>query len=102
MFLTPPWQESLDRSCHRGSVTRGDVATVPASRTAASRCSLSGPRAPFEVLAGMMLASAALTAFFFWTAWAAGTERPGATHTYTNNWPYEPLVGNAPTSGTFM
>ena len=44
----------------------------------------------------------ALTAFFFWTAWAAGTERPGATHTYTNNWPYEPLVGNAPTSGTFM
>lgn len=65
MFLTPPWQESLERSCHRGSVTRGDVATVPASRTAASRCSLSGPRAPFEVLAGMMLASAVMVAFFF-------------------------------------
>ena len=25
--------------------------------------------------------------FFFWTAWAAATERPGDTVTYTNNWP---------------
>ncbi|WP_240125978.1 nitric-oxide reductase large subunit [Thermomonas alba] len=45
----------------------------------------------------------ALTAFFFWTAWAAGTDRPGETHrTYTNNWPYEPLTGNTPTSDTFI
>ena len=44
----------------------------------------------------------ALAAFFFWTAWAAVTERPGTTKSYTNNWPYEPLVGNAPTSGAFM
>ena len=36
--------------------------------------------------------------FFFWTAWAAGTERPGLDHTYTNNWPHDPSVGNrAPT-----
>jgi len=46
-------------------VTRGDVATGPAVRTLATRCTLSGPRAPFEVLAAMMLASAAMTAFFF-------------------------------------
>ena len=39
----------------------------------------------------------ALTAFFWWTAWAAMTERPGSTVTYTNNWPGEPLIGNAPT-----
>src|SRR6478672_12639617 len=46
----------------------------------------------------------ALTAFFWWTAWAATTERPAASDaaepnasgklgkqvTYTNNWPHEP------------
>jgi nitric oxide reductase subunit B len=37
-----------------------------------------------------------LTAFFFWTAWAAGTNRPGADYSYTANWPYDPLVGNGP------
>ena len=44
----------------------------------------------------------AMTAFFFWTSWAASTDRPGETRTYTNNWPYEPMIGNTPTSGTFM
>ena len=39
-----------------------------------------------------------LAAFFFWTAWAAATERPGQEATYTNNWPHEPLVGNRPTA----
>ncbi|WP_166206066.1 nitric-oxide reductase large subunit [Cognatiluteimonas telluris] len=53
----------------------------------------------------------ALTAFIWWTAWAATTERPGDAGqtlspdpsvvtsqkvTYTNNWPSEPLVGNTP------
>lgn len=53
----------------------------------------------------------ALSAFFWWTAWAAGTERPASTGntlaptqagiaparvTYTNNWPSEPLIGNTP------
>jgi nitric oxide reductase subunit B len=53
----------------------------------------------------------ALTAFFWWTAWAAGTERPlepgdamvpsktgvvGKQVTYTNNWPSEPLIDNTP------
>jgi nitric oxide reductase subunit B len=37
-----------------------------------------------------------VTAFFFWTAWAAVTNRPGADHTYTANWPYDPLAGNRP------
>lgn len=46
---------------------------------------------------------AQMAGFFFWTAWAAATERPaqdgGATGaTYTNNWPHEPLVGNQPTA----
>ena len=53
----------------------------------------------------------ALTAFFWWTAWAAGTEREGDAAatlapqragvaakrvTYTNNWPAEPLIDNTP------
>lgn len=43
----------------------------------------------------------ALTAFFFWTAWSATTDRPGETDlSYTSNWPHEPLVGNTPTAGT--
>lgn len=35
-------------------------------------------------------------ATFFWLAWSAGTNRPDAGHTYTTNWPYDPLVGNTP------
>lgn len=38
-----------------------------------------------------------LTQFYWWTSWAAATQRPDAKVTYTNNWPYEPLVGNLPT-----
>ncbi|EKZ97929.1 nitric oxide reductase large subunit [Cupriavidus sp. HMR-1] len=41
---------------------------------------------------------ARLTNFFFWTAWAASTDRPGHTATYTNNWPHEPLIDNHPTA----
>jgi nitric oxide reductase subunit B len=39
-----------------------------------------------------------LTRFFFWTAWAAATERPGINATYTSNWPHEPLIDNVPTA----
>ena len=38
-----------------------------------------------------------LAAFFFWTSWAASTNRPGDGASYTSNWPHEPLVGNRPT-----
>ena len=63
----------------------------------------------------------ALAAFFWWTAWAATTERPVAQAavpagvappdqavirpkqvTYTNNWPAEPLVGNTPPPSTWV
>jgi nitric oxide reductase subunit B len=44
----------------------------------------------------------ALTAFFWWTAWATVTERPGSDITYTNNWPGEPLVGNTPPASLFL
>lgn len=41
----------------------------------------------------------ALTAFFFWSSWAAATDRPGEEGlSYTSNWPHEPLVGNTLTA----
>jgi len=43
-----------------------------------------------------------LSAFFFWSSWAASTARPGSAHTYTNNWPHEPLVGNRPTAAALV
>jgi nitric oxide reductase subunit B len=43
-----------------------------------------------------------MTDFFFWTAWACVTERPGSNVTYTNNWPHEPLVGNVPTGANMV
>ncbi|HWB09617.1 MAG TPA: nitric-oxide reductase large subunit [Pirellulales bacterium] len=39
-----------------------------------------------------------LNAFFFWASWACVTDRPATDVTYTQNWPAEPLVGNAPTA----
>jgi nitric oxide reductase subunit B len=60
-----------------------------------------------------------LNAFFFWTAWACGTERPrsatatdsATTHgsmlhssavTYTNNWPAERLIDNTPSGAVVV
>jgi nitric oxide reductase subunit B len=43
-----------------------------------------------------------LSAFFFWTAWTASTNRPGDDISYTHNWPHEPLVGNRPTGETVV
>jgi nitric oxide reductase subunit B len=45
----------------------------------------------------------ALPAFFFWSSWAAATDRPGETHlSYTSNWPHEPLIDNVPTAANGM
>jgi nitric oxide reductase subunit B len=43
-----------------------------------------------------------LAGFFFWASWAATTNRPDSNISYTSNWPYEPLVGNSPTPGSFI
>ena len=57
-------------------------------------------KADYAIPAGAVTDSARLhqlAAFFFWTSWAASTNRPDDHITYTNNWPYEPLVGNRAT-----
>lgn len=43
-----------------------------------------------------------MAAFFWWTSWAASTNRPGESVTYTQNWPHEPLVGNRPTGNAVV
>lgn len=59
-----------------------------------------------------------MNAFFFWTAWACATERPAPREgvfggdplvgtasvqvTYTNNWPAEGLIGNAPSGAVVV
>jgi len=44
----------------------------------------------------------ALTAFYFWTAWATVTNRPGDSISYTSNWPHDPLVGNTPPASLYL
>ena len=43
-----------------------------------------------------------MAAFFWWSAWATHTDRPGSNVTYTNNWPHEPLVANNATPGAIL
>ena len=43
-----------------------------------------------------------LAAFYWWTAWAAVTQRPDKDISYTNNWPAEPLVGNEAPASTYL
>jgi nitric oxide reductase subunit B len=43
-----------------------------------------------------------MNAFFFWASWSCGTERPGSTVTYSQNWPPEPLIGNRPTGSIVL
>lgn len=44
----------------------------------------------------------ALTSFFAWSAWAAVTNRPDEDFTYTNNFPYDPLAGNIPSTDAYF
>jgi len=45
---------------------------------------------------------AAMNAFIFWASWSTVTNRPREDASYTSNWPSEPLVGNVPTTPTFI
>lgn len=57
---------------------------------------------------------AKMNAFFFWSTWAVGTERPVSAGqrnqdvvgkqaiTYTNNWPAEELIGNRPSGAVVV
>lgn len=42
------------------------------------------------------------TAFITWTAWASVANRPGENYSYTNNFPYDPSIGNMPVPGALL
>ena len=78
----------------------------PSRSRAASGSSISADRRPRPGSASMFIKDPAevkdLTAYFAWAAWATVANRPGKDYSYTNNWPYEPLVGNRPSSSTYL
>jgi nitric oxide reductase subunit B len=43
-----------------------------------------------------------LTAFFAWAAWASVANRPAKRFSYTNNFPYDPSVGNIPSDDAYL
>lgn len=43
-----------------------------------------------------------LVAFFAWTAWGSTARMPGKDYSYTQNFPYEPLLGNGPSGGAVV
>jgi nitric oxide reductase subunit B len=43
-----------------------------------------------------------LAAFFLWGGWICAAERPGKSYSYTHNWPYDPVAGNAPSSAVVL
>jgi len=43
-----------------------------------------------------------IVTFFSWAAWAASTKRLDADYTYTNNFPYDPLIGNYPSPDAYF
>lgn len=96
-----------------GQVTVSDVRAQAIRQVADHYTSLFGDdpalaalREQYAMVDGVVTDKAdreALTAFFFWTSWAAVTDRPGETGlSYTSNWPHEPLVGNTLTTSAAM
>ncbi|HKJ09541.1 MAG TPA: nitric oxide reductase, partial [Gammaproteobacteria bacterium] len=43
-----------------------------------------------------------LSDFLVYSAFTTIARRPGTDYSYTNNWPYQPTMGNTPTTGTFL
>jgi nitric oxide reductase subunit B len=66
---------------------------------------LRGLRKAYAMKEGTVLDAdkrSALTAFIWWSAWSAVTNRPGKHISYTNNWPHDELVGNSPPGHLLM
>ncbi len=80
------------------TLSAGEAAALPALRAHYARLFAGGDDA-MSIPAGFVPDAAEagrIADFFFWSAWAAGTDRPGEAITYTANWPFDPLAGNRP------
>ncbi len=89
-------QNRYDASSNRLVLTLAQAAALQQIRTHYDRVFAEG--VPDANIVPRMIADAgerrALADFFYWTAWCAGTLRPGKELTYTNNWPPDRSVGN--------
>jgi nitric oxide reductase subunit B len=43
-----------------------------------------------------------LVSFFAWAAWVSAAKSPDKNYSYTNNFPYEPLIANGPSSAAIL
>jgi nitric oxide reductase subunit B len=89
---------SYDAAAHR-IIVSNDVAAAFRQLEAYYANVFSAGRAEYAIPPGSLtdpVKQQEMAAFFWWTSWAAHTERPASTITYTNNWPHESLVANEP------
>ncbi|MFB3786075.1 MAG: nitric-oxide reductase large subunit [bacterium] len=89
-------ENRLDEATLTLRLTEAEAAAVQKLREHWGRIFVEGDK-PTAVSAGVLKSAEEardLSDFFYWTAWAAGTLRPGKTLTYTNNWPPDRSVGN--------
>src|SRR5689334_17707274 len=89
-----------------GTITVDPIrAEAFASNLAHYREVFSGGNVPYSIPRGTVTDTAKLrqmASFFFWTSWAASTNRPGDEISYTSNWPHEPLVNNTPSADAII
>ncbi len=102
-------QELMRRNTYdasTGTVTITPVQAVAYRQLASYYANIfANGRADYAIPAGALTDAAKqqkMAAFFWWTAWATSTNRPGKTVSYTQNWPHEDLVGNHPTGNTVV
>jgi nitric oxide reductase subunit B len=102
--------ESMRRELQKIDLTQPDVAVSDgvAQAIAAAQTRIAGVLATEKLSAGWVPARslsdelAKQTAdFIIYSALTTVARRPGGAGSWTENWPYEPLVGNTPTTNTF-
>ena len=92
--VTPERADAITQVASHYTALFGDTAALDGLREKYAMTSNALPRAEDRD---------ALAAFFFWSSWAASTDRPGKQGlTYTSNWPHEPIVGNTLTGTSAM
>ena len=99
--LTAEYRHNVYDSARHEIVVSPDRARAIEAQVAYYTALFRDGREHYALPAGTVVEPArarALSAFFFWSAWAAATVRPGDDVTYTSNWPHEPLIANEPTS----
>lgn len=97
-------RNTYDAASNRVTLPPAVVAAIPEYRRHVAEL-LGGAGSESVTPAGLVGDSAVLDGladFFFWGGWVCVAERPGTNHSYTHNWPYDPLAGNHPSSAVSL